>query len=127
SLRIALTDRRVEEFKQLKSIADEAGLETELIDNNEAQRLWPAMQFKGVKAVLWCPSDGYMRPYAVASSYAYQCRKMGVRFWVDTQVEEIICKEGSICGVKTNRGNVSCRYVINAAGANAYHVAKLVG
>jgi glycine/D-amino acid oxidase-like deaminating enzyme len=127
SLRIALTDRRVEEFKQLKGIADQAGLETELIDNNEAQRLWPAMQFKGVKAVLWCPSDGYMKPYAVASSYAYQCRKMGVRFWVDTQVEEIVCRDGAVTGVKTNRGEASCRYVINAAGANAYHIAKLVG
>ena len=30
-------------------------------------------------------------------------------------------------GVKTNRGIAPCRYVINAAGANAYHIAKLVG
>ncbi len=127
SIRIALSDRRAEEFKELKAVADQAGLETELIDHAEAQRLWPGMQFKGVKAVLWCPSDGYMRPYAVASSYAYQCRKMGVRFWVDTSVEKILCKESAVCGAKTSRGDVSCRYVINAAGANAYHVAKLVG
>jgi glycine/D-amino acid oxidase-like deaminating enzyme len=127
SLRIALSDRRADEFKQLKAVADEAGLEAELIDNTEAQKLWPAMQFKGVKAVLWCPSDGYMKPYAVASSYAYQCRKMGVRFWVDTEVEEILCNNGAVEGVRTNRGRLACRYVINAAGANAYHIAKLVG
>src|SRR5438270_12910391 len=65
SLRIALTEKRVAELNQLKTIADQAKLETELIDNATAKRLWPAMDFTNVKAVLWCPSDGYMRPYAV--------------------------------------------------------------
>src|SRR5690348_13758711 len=45
SLRIALTQKRVEEFRQLKTVADQSGLETELIDNAAARRLWPAMQF----------------------------------------------------------------------------------
>ncbi len=127
SLRIALTEKRVEEFNQLKAVADQAKLETELIDNAAAQRLWPAMEFAHVKAVLWCPSDGYMRPYAVASSYAYQCRKLGVRIATSTTVEEILSSNGHVSGVKTSRGTASCRYVINAAGANAYHIAKLVG
>lgn len=127
SLRIALNERRAEEFRQLKAVADEAGLETELIDNSAAQCLWPAMRFAEVKCVLWCPSDGYMRPYAVASSYAYQCRKLGVRFATETALEEIQLKNGRVSGVKTNRGPASCRYVINAAGAHAYHVAKLAG
>ena len=127
SLRIALSDKRVAELNQLKTIADQAKLETELIDNATAKRLWPAMDFTSVKAVLWCPSDGYMRPYAVASSYAYQCRKLGVRIATSTTVDEILIKNGRVSGVKTNHGTVSCRSVINAAGANAYHIAKLAG
>jgi glycine/D-amino acid oxidase-like deaminating enzyme len=127
SIRVALSQKRVEEFRQLKAVADEVGLETELIDNAEAKRLWPAMEFDGVRSVLWCPSDGYMRPYAVASAYAYQCRKLGVRLAVDTAVEEILHSGGRVTGVRTNRGSVNCRRVINAAGANAYHVAKLAG
>ena len=127
SLRLALTEKRAEEFRQLKAVADQAGLETEMIDNAAAQRLWPAMQFTGVTAVLWCPSDGYMRPYALASAYAYQCRKLGVRIATSTTVEDIRSQNGQVSGVKTNRGDFSCRYVINAAGANAYHIAKLVG
>jgi glycine/D-amino acid oxidase-like deaminating enzyme len=127
SLRIALTEKRAAELKQLKAVADQAKLETELIDNATAHKLWPAMEFDDVKAVLWCPSDGYMRPYAVASSYAYQCRKLGVRIATNTTVEEILSSNGSVSGVKTSRGTASCRYVINAAGTNAYHIAKLVG
>ena len=127
SLRIALTEKRVQEIHQLKAVADQAKLEAELIDNAAAKRLWPAMEFENVKAVLWCPSDGYMRPYAVASSYAYQCRKLGVRIATSTKVEEILIEKGRVGGVKTDRGNVKCKYVINAAGANAYHIARLVG
>jgi glycine/D-amino acid oxidase-like deaminating enzyme len=127
SLRIALSEKRVAELRQLKSVADQAKLEAELIDNAAARKLWPAMEFADVKAVLWCPSDGYMRPYAVASSYAYQCRKLGVRIATSTAVEEILSRNGRVSGVKTSQGAASCRYVINAAGANAYHIAKLVG
>src|SRR5207245_4225813 len=100
--------KRVEELHQLKAIADQAKLETELIDNATAKKLWPAMEFADVKAVLWCPSDGYMRPYAVASSYAYQCRKLGVRIATSTTVEEILSNNGKVSGVKTSRGTASC-------------------
>jgi glycine/D-amino acid oxidase-like deaminating enzyme len=127
SIRIALTPRRAEEFRELKRVADEAGLETELIDAAAARKLWPQLRYEEATAILWCPSDGYMKPYAVASSYAYQCRKMGVRFATSTSAEEILVKDGRVSGVKTNRGAASCKYVINAAGANAYHIAKLVG
>jgi glycine/D-amino acid oxidase-like deaminating enzyme len=126
SIRVALSEKRADEFRQLKAVADQAGLETELIDKAAAKKLWPEMQFDDATAILWCPSDGYMKPYAVASSYAYQCRKMGVRIATSTSVEAIVQKEGRVAGVKTNRGEVSCKFVINAAGANAYHIAKLV-
>jgi glycine/D-amino acid oxidase-like deaminating enzyme len=127
SIRIALTEKRAAELEQLKMIADQAKLETELIDNADARRLWPLMEFDGVRSVLWCPSDGYMRPGAVANAYAYQSRKMGVRIATGTSVEGLVTSKGRISGVKTNRGTVSCRRVINAAGAHAYHIAKLAG
>src|SRR6186713_1734478 len=62
SIRIALNDRRANEFRQLKQAADDAKLEAALIDNTEAKRRWPLLDFTHAKAVLWCPSDGYMTP-----------------------------------------------------------------
>jgi glycine/D-amino acid oxidase-like deaminating enzyme len=127
SLRIALNDRRAEEFRRLKAAADAAGLATELIDHAEAKRLWPLMDFEQAKAVLWCPSDGYMTPVCVAQSYAHNCRKLGVRVATGVALEGIDLADGRVTGVTTNQGNVACRYVINSAGANAYHVARLAG
>ncbi|HLV79137.1 MAG TPA: FAD-dependent oxidoreductase [Chthonomonadaceae bacterium] len=127
SLRIALSDRRAQEFQELQAISARAGLEVRRIDREEARRLWPGMDFREVKAVLWCPSDGTMTPYAVVRSYARQCRNMGARFATSTRVERIECRNGAVEAVHTDRGRVACRYVINAAGAHAYHVARLVG
>ncbi|MCI0745793.1 MAG: FAD-binding oxidoreductase [Verrucomicrobia subdivision 3 bacterium] len=127
SIRLALSDKAAEEFRRLKETADGAGLETALIDNGEAQRLWPLMDFSQVKAVLWCPSDGWMTPISVAKAYAEASRRLGVRISTGTVVQNILQKDGRAEGVQTSRGTVKCRYVINAAGAHAYHVAKLVG
>jgi glycine/D-amino acid oxidase-like deaminating enzyme len=127
SLRLALSEPRAEAFRRLKIAADEAGLETHLIDNKEAKRLWPLMDFGAVKSVLWCPSDGWMTPRCVAKSYEYACRKMGVRVATSTAVENIVLKGGRVAAVETNGGRIDCEWVINAAGAHAFHVAKLAG
>jgi glycine/D-amino acid oxidase-like deaminating enzyme len=127
SLRIALSPGRAEEFRQLHVVVAAAGLETALIDNQTASRHWPLLDFRAVQSVLWCPSDGYMTPYAVARSYEHQGRKLGVRFATATSVDDILCRNGRVVAVKTRHGLIDCRYVINAAGAHAYHVAKLAG
>jgi glycine/D-amino acid oxidase-like deaminating enzyme len=127
SLRIALNEARAEEFRRFKQASDAVGLETALIDRAEAKRHWPRMDFTGAAAILWCPSDGYMTPSCVVNAYAHQCRKLGVRFATTAIVEGISLKHGRVAGVNTNQGPVECRFVINAAGAHAYHVAKLAG
>ena len=127
SLRIAFSERRAEEFRRLKHASDSAGLETALFDAKEARRLWPLMNFTSTTAILWCPSDGYMTPGCVVKAYEHQCRKLGVRFATSTRVEAIVLRNGRVSGVKTNRGAAACRFVINAAGAHAYHVARLAG
>lgn len=127
SLRIALSDRRVEEFKRLKSACDAAGLETHFLDKAEANRIWPSLCLDQVRSILWCPSDGYMTPRNVAASYRHNAAKLGVRFRMATAVEGFRTRAGRIEGILTNQGEIQCRYAINAAGANAYHVAKLAG
>ena len=127
SLRIALSDRRVQEFNGLKKAADAAGLETAFLDGTEAGRRWPGMDFSLAKAVLWCPSDGYMTPACVVKAYQHQSRRHGVRFSPETIVDGILVKDGRVTGVQTNRGAAQCRCVINAAGAHAHHIARLAG
>jgi glycine/D-amino acid oxidase-like deaminating enzyme len=127
SLRIAETPERAEEFSRLQRTAAAAGLAAEMIDAAEAERRWPGMRLGAVTAILWCPTDGYLQPYDLAMAYRHQARRRGVRFAVATQVEAITVANGRVAAVATNRGRVRCATVINAAGAHAYHLARLVG
>ena len=77
--------------------------------------------------MLWCPSDGYMTPLAVAKAYEHYCRRMGLRFETGTAVTGITTRDGRVAAVRTDRGEVRCRVVVDAAGAHAYHVARLAG
>ena len=127
SLRVALNDERIEEFHHMKRVCDEAGLETEFIDNDQARELWPLMDFRHSKAVLWCPSDGYLQPYDLTMSYVEHARGLGVRFRTGTRVTGIRAEGGRVRAVETDRGEIECELVINAAGAHACQLASCVG
>ena len=127
SLRVALNDERVTEFRHMKTVCDEAGLETEFIDNARAKELWPLMDFSHSRAVLWCPSDGYLQPYDLTMSYVEHARELGVRFQTDTRVTGIRTENGCVRTVETDRGDIECEMIINAAGAHACQLASSIG
>ncbi|HEX3601641.1 MAG TPA: FAD-dependent oxidoreductase [Lacipirellulaceae bacterium] len=127
SLRLALTDERVAEFNHMKSVADEAGLETDFIDQAAAHRKWPTIDFKRAKAILWCPTDGYLQPSDLTMSYVAHARELGVRFQTSCAVHSIQLDNNRITGVETDHGSIKCNMVVNAAGAHAYHIARSVG
>jgi glycine/D-amino acid oxidase-like deaminating enzyme len=127
SLRIALTDARVLEFERLRGTAQSAGLEVALLDQAGAQARWPGLVTDRAKAILWCPSDGYLQPYDLAMAYREHARAAGVRFATDVRVTGIALRAGAVVAVETDRGPVRCAKVINAAGAHGWHVARLAG
>lgn len=114
----------------MAAVCEKAGLHIEMLSPKEAQKMWPGMNFEKATCILWCPSDGYLQPCDLAFSYQHQTRKLnGTKFITNAWVEDIeLSPQGThVTAVKTNRGKIKCDTVINAAGAHAYHIAKLVG
>jgi glycine/D-amino acid oxidase-like deaminating enzyme len=127
SLRIAQTAEREGEFRRMKAVCDAAGLDVELIDAKEAERLWPGLRLDAARAILWCPSDGYLQPYDLAATYLAEARALGVRFMPNTLVTGFRLEAGAVTGVETDHGPIRCDTVINAAGQHAWHIAHLAG
>lgn len=127
SLRIALSDDRSAEFERLARTAGEAGLEVELLDRAAAEACWPGMCFTEAKAILWCPSDGYLQPYDLAMSYAEEARARGVRFMTGTRLTGIDLERGAVAAASTDRGRIRCEKIVVASGAHGCHVGRLVG
>lgn len=127
SLRIASTPERAEEFGRMRAACDAAGLPVEMIGAAEAERRWPGMRLGHAAAILWCPTDGYLQPYDLAASYQSEARKLGVRFALGTRVTGIRTENGAVTAVETDKGTVRCTTVVDAAGAHAWHIARMVG
>ncbi len=127
SLRIAQTPERVREFHQLIDVAHRAGLDVALLDREAARRMWPGLDFGPARAILWCPTDGYLQPADLAASYRHEASRRGVRFRTNMRVTGFRKEQGRITGVETEDGVIACEYAVNAAGAHGYHLARLAG
>jgi glycine/D-amino acid oxidase-like deaminating enzyme len=127
SLRVAQTPERVEEFRRLADVAKQAGLEVELVDREAAQRMWPVLDWREARAVLWCPTDGYLQPADLVAAYRHEARRRGVRFRTGAPVTGIRLRDGRVQAVDTPEGEIGCEIAVNAAGAHGWHVGRLVG
>lgn len=73
------------------------------------------------------PCSGSVCPYGLTIAYAENAVHNGARCSLSTAVLGMEVKDGRIVSVKTNRGTVYPRLVINAAGVFAEDIAKMAG
>lgn len=78
-----------------------------------------------ISAALFFPDAGVVSPYGLALAYAENASDNGVAFSLDTAVLDMTLSQGAIQSVRTNRGTIYPKVVINAAGVFAEDVARL--
>ncbi len=76
---------------------------------------------------LYAPSTGYVSPYQLTIAYAENAVQNGATVSLDTAVVGMETADGKVTLVKTNRGTVSARCVVNCAGVFADKVAEMAG
>lgn len=127
SLRLARNPDRVKEFKHSCSVAKAMGLDYELVDNAEAQRLNPFLNLKNVEAVLWDPYDGDIDPSQLTHAYARKAKKAGITIERFSAVTGIKQNKNDSWTVSTEKANYTCEIVINAGGYRGAEIAAMVG
>jgi glycine cleavage system T protein len=126
-LRLASSQPRLEEIRRQASWAKTFGLPMEIVSAREAQERFPPMSTDGVLAAAFIPDDGYLDPSQLTFSLADGARRLGARIETRTRVTGIETNGGAVSGVQTDRGEIECEVVVNAAGMYAPEVARLVG
>jgi glycine cleavage system T protein len=126
-LRLASSQPRFEEIRRQASWAKTFGLPMEIISAHEAQERFPPMSTDGVVAAAFIPDDGYLDPSQLTFSLADAARRLGAQIETRTCVTGIETHDGVVSGVLTDRGDIECEVVVDAAGMYAPQVARLVG
>lgn len=82
---------------------------------------------KDVAFAISNPSSGSVSPYNLVIAYAENAVHNGARVALNAAVMDMELENGCIKGVRTNRGTIYPRMVINCAGVYADKVAEMAG
>ncbi|MFY9331160.1 MAG: FAD-binding oxidoreductase [Candidatus Nanopelagicales bacterium] len=117
----------VETFTATVALQNSLGVESYLIDVEQACRLSPLLSPEGVLAAAWTPRDGHCTPESVVLGYASGARRHGATIHTGVELTGIRASGGEITSVTTTAGAISTNCVIDCAGAWSPQVAALVG
>ncbi|MET0649233.1 MAG: FAD-dependent oxidoreductase [Pyrinomonadaceae bacterium] len=126
---VASSEDELAELVSTQTIQHECGLaEARALDSEEVARLNPAVNLEGVAGGVYCPADGFIQPLEILRGYTEAAARLGARFLYGVTVEGVRAAGGGKTEtLLTTGGEVSAGAFVNAAGAWAGEVARLLG
>jgi sarcosine oxidase subunit beta len=122
--RTASETARLEKNVKLQNRCD---VPTRLMSPKDALEIVPELDVSGFHAACYNPTDGVLFPWPFLWGYAQGAVKRGARLFTFTTVKAIDVGKDGAYTVRTDRGDVTTRRVINAAGAWSPEIAAMVG
>jgi glycine/D-amino acid oxidase-like deaminating enzyme len=103
------------------------GIRESLLSAPELAQLDPQLSTDDVACGAYDPDGGYADPTLATNSFADAARERGVDVLQRTTVTGLLIEGGRIAGVKTDKGDISARAVVNAAGPWGAKLAEHAG
>ena len=117
SLDVFMEEKEVEEGKRLYDVQRKLGDdEIEFLDAKQTRAVMPSLP-DSVLGSRYRASDGNLNPFKFCHVMAKAAKKLGVRVFTHTKVEEILENNGIVKGVRTPFGETKAKWVINATNA----------
>jgi dimethylglycine dehydrogenase len=123
SIRLAHSKERMQEFQRAKGMGLYQGMEIDILSPDEIKAKYPFIETHDLKGALYDPADGDIDPAQLTQALAKGARDLGttiLRFTPATGVS----RENDEWIVHTEKGDIRCEYVVNAAGYYAQRVGE---
>jgi dimethylglycine dehydrogenase len=123
SVRLAHSKERMQEFQRAKGMGLYQGMDLEVLGVDEIKGRYPFLETHDLKGALYDPNDGDIDPAQLTQALAKGARDMGatiLRFTPATGVS----RENGEWIVHTEKGDIRCDFVVNAAGYYAQKVGE---
>jgi glycerol-3-phosphate dehydrogenase len=124
---VALSQEDVVALKALMAQGKQNGVPgLEMVPGDEMRRRYPVIN-PDVVTAMWAPTAGICDPFGVNIAAAENAIQNGAEIALETAFQDFIKEGNRIVGIKTNRGDFHCRWIINAAGVYADEVMHKAG
>ncbi|MGC8972030.1 MAG: NAD(P)/FAD-dependent oxidoreductase [bacterium] len=98
----------------------------EIISQDKIFELEPNLS-RDIKGALWVKDTAITSPIELAIAFRENAEQNGVRFIFDTTVIGFEVEDKKIKVIKTDKGLLKARWIINSAGIHSDEIAKLAG
>ena len=105
----------------------QAGAVVNVLSHKEVVSMVPVVSPENFDGAVLLPEDGQLDVNELLWSYLRHARRSGTQLRLKEEVKGIKVDQGRCSGVITSSGEYQSRWVINAAGAWAGNIRKLVG
>ncbi len=109
------------------ALQNKCGVPTRMLTLDEAREIVPELDTSKIVCACYNPKDGVLFPWPFLWGYAHQALARGVEVHLFTEVKAIERERSGGFRLKTTKGELTARRVINAGGAWSPEIARLVG
>jgi sarcosine oxidase, subunit beta len=124
---ILTRQRDLPSFRDNVALQHGLGIDTRWLEPQDAAGIVPELNLDGVLAGTIYDRDGLADPSGVVQGYAAGGRREGVTIVTDTEVTGMRLEADRVVGVDTSRGRMDTPVVVNACGAWAPQLGRMVG
>ncbi len=128
---VAYREQEAQTFKNLLKIQHAYGLDIDWYDRDDFLRIVPDVNPNGLLGGTFSPRDGHCSPLLAGHAFYDAAKAAGAVFHFNEPVMEILVDETTtgrrIRGIQTKQGTYHAPVVVNAAGAWAQAIGRLVG
>ena len=131
-LTLAHSDASLRTMRWRAEVNKAQGVDSEVVGPAEVKRLAPFIDVSlqaryPVLGALWHPPGGIIRHDAVVWGYARGADARGVHIHQNTEVTAIDVADGRVRGVRTTRGDIATRVVLNATAGWSTLICDMAG
>ncbi|MBF2760707.1 MAG: FAD-dependent oxidoreductase [Ectothiorhodospiraceae bacterium AqS1] len=126
-LRLASTADHVDGYHHFISLAKGMGVPFEYIDAQECKRRHPLIDTDNLLGALWDPYDGDIDPAQLCQALARRARKAGADIHRFNPVIDLTQQRDGSWIVHSEKGDIHCECVVNAAGYRCNEIGAMMG
>ena len=123
SIRLAHSKERMQEFERAKGMGKSQGMDLDILAVDDITGRYPFIETHDLHGALYDPNDGDIDPAQLTQALAKGARDLGAKILRFTPATGV-ARHGDDWIVQTEKGDIRCEFVVNAAGYYAQRVGE---